>query len=429
MPIYSVSQVTKYVRDLLDADSLLREVYVTGEVSNVTRSAAGHCYFTLKDAESQLRCVMFRTGSVGMDVIQHGALVSGMGRVSIYLPRGDLQFIATVIQPEGVGELHLEFLRLKAKLEEEGLFDPSRKRPLPPFPKRIAVVTSRTGAVWHDIQNIVRRRYPLVELVLAHTLVQGDQAPEGIVAALRAVNAAPGIDVVIVGRGGGSLEELWAFNDERVARAIHASRVPVVSAVGHETDITIADFVADVRAPTPSAAAELVVPRRADLAQRIADLAENAGSVVVDLVREHRNDLRYRVAQITALAPDIDGRRQRLDDLTRSATAVLQREFSLWREQTRSHARQLAALQPSATLARGYAVVERASDGLAITRVAQVASGDGLAIHLSDGRLPAIAGTGPVPVLPAPVSGSPAAGVAPKRRAAKGNTPQMPLFG
>ena len=424
MPIYSVSQVTKYVRDLLDADSLLREVYVTGEVSNVTRSAAGHCYFTLKDADSQLRCVMFRTGAVGMDVIQHGALVTATGRVSIYLPRGDLQFIASVVQPEGVGELHMEFLRLKAKLEEEGLFDPSRKRPLPAFPKRIAVVTSRTGAVWHDIQNIVRRRYPLVELALAHTLVQGEHAPEGIVAALRAANAARGIDVIIVARGGGSLEELWAFNDERVARAIHASRVPVVSAVGHETDFTIADFVADVRAPTPSAAAELVVPRRADLAQRVADLAVGARSVVVDLVRDRRGDLRHGVMQIAALAPDIDARRQRLDDLTRSAAAALQREFSLWREQVRSHGRQLAALEPSATLARGYAVVERTADGLAVTRVAQVAPGDALAIHLSDGRLPVVAGTGPGP---APIT--PAAAVPPKRRAPKRPAPQMPLFG
>ncbi|MSQ24949.1 MAG: exodeoxyribonuclease VII large subunit [Dehalococcoidia bacterium] len=424
MPIYSVSQVTKYVRDLLDADSLLREVYVTGEVSNVTRSAAGHCYFTLKDAESQLRCVMFRTGAVGMDVIQHGTLVTAMGRVGIYLPRGDLQFIASVVQPEGIGELHMEFLRLKAKLEEEGLFDPSRKRPLPAFPKRIAVVTSGTGAVWHDIQNVVRRRYPLVELALAHTLVQGDQAPEGIVAALRAANAARGIDVIIVARGGGSMEELWAFNDERVARAIHASRVPVVSAVGHETDFTIADFVADVRAPTPSAAAELVVPRRADLAQRVADLAAGAGSVMVNIVRDLRGDLRQSVTQIAALGPDIDGRRQRLDDLTRSAAAVLQREFSLWREQVRSHGRQLAALQPSATLARGYAVVERTADGLAVTRVAQVAPGDALAIHLSDGRLPAVAGAGSAPSPVAPVAAAP-----PKRRAPKRPAPQMPLFG
>ncbi|MSQ41366.1 MAG: exodeoxyribonuclease VII large subunit, partial [Dehalococcoidia bacterium] len=264
MPVYAVSQITAYLQASLESDDFLRDVWISGEVSNLSASGAGHMYFTLKDNAGQLRCVMFRSQR-GREFLEKGAAVLAHGAISFYQTRGDLQFYVDLVQPAGVGELTLKLEQLKVKLQEEGLFEPSRKRSLPPFPHKIAVVTSPTGAVWHDIQNVIRRRYPLVELALAPTPVQGGQAAERIVEALQTVNQESDVDVVIIARGGGSLEELWPFNEEVVARAIYASRIPVVSGVGHETDVTIADLVADLRAPTPSAAAELVVPDKRQL--------------------------------------------------------------------------------------------------------------------------------------------------------------------
>ena len=394
MAVHTVSEVVTYVRGVLDRDAFLADLYITGEISNLTRAPSGHCYFTIKDSESQLRCVMFRPAP-GAEFLEQGVKVTAHGRISIYSVRGELQYVADLVQPEGVGELHMKFLQLKAKLEEEGLFDSSRKRPLPSYPKRIAVVTSRTGAVFHDIQTVLSRRYPLVELVLVHTLVQGDQAPGGIVSALKTVNQEPGIDVVVVARGGGSLEELWAFNDEAVARAIYASRVPVVSAVGHETDETIADYVADVRAPTPSAAAELVTPDRIELQRRILDLQAAAHGSLAERLRRHREEVRYAVSRLHFRAPDVAAHRQRVDELTRAATAAIGGAVMIVREQLRGKALQLATLNPSKTLARGYAVVERRADGGIVSRVAQAPPGEGLVIEVSDGRLTAdVTGSG-----------------------------------
>ena len=262
--IYGVSQVTSYLQDLLAYDDLLNDIWIEGEVSNLRRAGSGHAYFSLRDDSSSLRCALFRN-SLGHDHLTDGALVIAHGRVSLYVVRGDLQLIADAIQPEGVGRLQMQLEQLRAQLDREGLFDPSRKRPLPEFPKRIGVVTSPSGAVWHDIQTIIGRRYPLVELLLAPAVVQGDAAAPTIVEAVEALNADADIDAIIVARGGGSLEDLWAFNEEAVARAVFASRAPVVSAVGHETDVTICDLVADVRAATPSEAAEMIVPDRVDL--------------------------------------------------------------------------------------------------------------------------------------------------------------------
>jgi len=247
--VYSVTEVTGYLRELLEADNLLIDLWINGEVSNLSQSAAGHIYFTLKDEASQLRCVHFRRGRLATQM-ENGTAVAAHGRISIYEVAGALQFYVDLVQPEGVGILHLEFERLKAQLEEEGLFDTARKRQLPAFPRRIGVVTSPTGAVFSDIVNVIGRRYPLVEVVLSPTPVQGDGAAEGIVQALDALNHIEGIDLVILARGGGSLEELWAFNQEKVARAVFASKAPVISGVGHDTDFTIVDFVADLRAPT-----------------------------------------------------------------------------------------------------------------------------------------------------------------------------------
>ena len=262
--IYSVSQLSSYTKQTLERDAVLQDLWVSGEVANLARPGSGHSYFSIRDGKATMRCVMFRN-SRGMNYLDNGAAIILHGRVSIYEQRGDLQIIADIAQPEGVGELQLRLEQLKLQLEQQGLFDQSRKRTLPRFPTKIAVVTSPTGSVWHDIQNVVRRRYPLVELAIAPAPVQGEDAAPMLVDAIESAGDEPDVDVIIVARGGGSLEDLWAFNEEAVARAIFACPLPVVSAVGHETDYTIADMVADLRAPTPSAAAELVVPDRAEL--------------------------------------------------------------------------------------------------------------------------------------------------------------------
>lgn len=364
MKIYSVAEATGYLRELLEADSLLSDIWISGEVSNLSESAAGHLYFTLKDATSQLRCVLFRRVRLAVPV-ENGAAVVAHGRISIYEVSGALQFYVDLVQPEGVGILHLEFERLKAKLEEEGLFEPARKRELPPFPRRIGVVTSPSSAVFYDIINIISRRYPLAELVFSPTPVQGDGASEGIVHAFEALNETEGIDLVILARGGGSLEELWAFNEEKVARAIYASRAPVISGVGHDTDFTIADFVADLRAPTPSAAAELAVPHRSELEGRI---------------QSHRSAL------VAALSGALDRYRQRIDEFTKLASMHLGSFLAIGRERLYSRQMQLSTLSPIATLGRGYALVQHSTSGEVISRVAQVQRGDAIDVRVSDGQ-------------------------------------------
>jgi len=361
--IHSVADVNRYLRELLEIDDLLADIWVSGEVSNLSESAAGHLYFTLKDETSQLRCVFFRPKLA--ITLENGAAVITHGRISIYEVSGALQLYVDLVQLEGVGILHLEFERLKAKLEEEGLFEPARKRSLPLFPKRIGVVTSPTGAVFYDIANIIGRRYPLVELILSPTLVQGDGAVDGIVQALQALNDMEGIDVVILARGGGSLEDLWAFNEEKVARAIYASKAPVISGVGHETDFTIADFVADVRAPTPSAAAELAVPDCAELEAHIQSLTK---TLLVDVTR------------------DLDRYRQRTDELTRAASMDLGNSLAISRERLRGRELELASLSPMATLSRGYALVQQSTTGEVISHIDQVQRGDAIDIKVSDGQ-------------------------------------------
>lgn len=363
MNIYSVAEVTRYLRELLEADGLLADIWVSGEVSNLTESAAGHLYFTLKDETSQLRCVFFRPKLA--ITLENGAAVVTHGRISIYEVSGALQLYVDLVQLEGVGILYLEFERLKAKLEEEGLFEPARKRSLPLFPKRIGVVTSPTGAVFYDIANIIGRRYPLVELVLSPTLVQGDGAVDGIVQALQTLNDMEDIDLVILARGGGSLEDLWAFNEEKVARAIYASKAPVISGVGHDTDFTIADFVADVRAPTPSAAAELAVPDCAELKVHIQSLTK---TLLIDVTR------------------DLDRHRQRTDEFTRAASVYLGNSLTISREKLRGRELELASLSPLATLSRGYALVQQSVTGEVVSHIDQVQRGDAIDIKVSDGQ-------------------------------------------
>ena len=387
MPVYSVSQITRYLKDSLEADFFLNDLWMRGEVSNLTRSAAGHFYFTLKDSASQVRCVMFRPAHGGEHLAEGGAVIAH-GRVSLYEVRGDLQLIADLAQPEGVGELHLELERLKVKLEAEGLFQVSRKRPLPVFPKRIGVATSPTGAVWHDIQNILRRRYPLVELAFAPTPVQGDAAAGGIVDAFDALNAEDDIDLVILARGGGSLEDLWPFNEETVARAIYASRAPVISAVGHETDFTIADMVADCRAPTPSAAAELAAPDRDELMERVESRQRSIFQWVYGDLSDRSRDLDQTAWRLQRYAPDIPSWRQRVDDLSQANARALDSYLTLRGERIGALEMRLASLNPSSVLARGYAVVQRQDTLEPVTSVEQVSPGDDLDITVAGGSFP-----------------------------------------
>ncbi|MEE9532846.1 MAG: exodeoxyribonuclease VII large subunit, partial [Acidimicrobiia bacterium] len=302
--VYTVSQVTAYLRESLEADPLLSDLFVVGEVSNLRVSGAGHAYFTLKDGQAVLNCVMFK-GQSGAELLANGTSVSTHGHISFYEPRGSTDFMVDLAMPEGVGELALELERLKLRLESEGLFEESRKRSLPRFPQVVGVVTSPAGSVFHDIQNVIRRRYPLVELVLSPTQVQGSDAAPNIVRALQELNQEGRSDVIIMARGGGSLEELWPFNEETVARAIHASRIPVVSGIGHETDLTIADLVADMRAPTPSAAAELVVPDGLALGQELAELAERSHRTITYQLESRRVQVSELARRLAAGLPDL----------------------------------------------------------------------------------------------------------------------------
>ena len=384
--IYGVSQVTAYLRDLLSYDELLSDIWIEGEVANLRRPGSGHSYFTLRDGSSSLRCVLFRN-SRGATHLQDGAAVVAHGRVTLYEVRGDLQLVADVIQPEGVGELQLRLEQLKAQLEREGLFEESRKRPLPAFPNRIGVVTSPTGAVWQDIRTVAGRRFPLVELVLAPAMVQGDAAAETIVEGLEVLNDEPDIDVIIVARGGGSLEDLWPFNEEAVARAVFSSRVPVVSAVGHETDFTVCDLVADVRAPTPSAAAEMVVPDRMELLQRLSTSVHRFEGSVTQHLGVGTSDLGLLWTRLERAVPEVDQIRLRVDDQLDEARRLLSHRVELSRNQVDRLGTALRTLSPLDTLRRGYAVVVDRATGKVLSAARDTQPGESLDITLNEGTI------------------------------------------
>ena len=385
---YRVSWLARYLKELIESDQSLSNIWLEGEVSNFTRSSAGHLYFTLKDEEAQFRCVMFRRASSGAP-IENGAQVLAHGNVSFYETRGDLQLIVDFVQPAGIGVWQAQFERLKDQLEAEGLFDPARKRPLPPFPQRVGVVTSPTGAVFHDICHVAGRRWPLVEIVLAPTPVQGAEAAAGIAASLRRLNEEPNIDLIILARGGGSIEDLWPFNEEIVARAVYGSRVPVICGVGHEVDFTIADYVADVRAPTPSAAAETALPDCVDVWRRTEELALALHSWTAGQVNQGRTATAHAVQRLRQAQPDPSPIRERLAVLVLAAEVAMERATVRRGERLNSFAAQLRSLDPHRTLARGYAVVQMREDKQAVTSVKQVRGRDRLTVHVRDGRFPA----------------------------------------
>ena len=395
MQVYAVRQIATHLRELVESDLFLSDLWISGEVSNLRRYPSGHFYFSMKDADAALSCVLFKRDNKGFQ-FEDGDAIVAHGRISYYEARGDLQCIVDFVQPEGVGALQAEFERLKARLQEEGLFDEGRKRALPRFPQRIGVATSPAGAVFHDICQVMERRWPLAEVALAPTAVQGPEAVPGIVAAIAALNEEPDIDVIIVARGGGSLEDLWAFNDEAVARAIFGSLRPVVSGVGHETDTTIGDLVADLRAPTPSAAAELIAPDRTEVSVRLSIAAGTLLSHVQRLTEDGRTGVGAAVARIERAAPDVSRQRQATDELTRSAQARVEGLVRGFQKGLHGFQLALRSLDPYATLQRGYALVQR--DGHVVDTVAGTKVGERLNVRVRDGDFPVRVDSGrPVP--------------------------------
>jgi exodeoxyribonuclease VII, large subunit len=355
----TVGDVTHYLRELLDSDEVLRDVWVMGEVSNASTPASGHLYFTLKDDSATLKCVMWKPQVMRLRFpLRAGMAVEVHGGISVYEQGGQYQLYADTIRPVGEGALYQEFLLLKNRLEAEGLFDPANHRPLPETPAKIGIVTSPTGAALQDMLNTLRRRYPLAEVVVAPAAVQGEAAPAELVDALQRLNAIPDLDVILVARGGGSLEDLWAFNDEQVVRAVAASRAPVISGVGHETDFTLTDFAADLRAPTPTAAAELATPDKADLALHLAQLKQRlAAGADVKLTDAHEKTmaLRRRLERVTPLWA-INNQRQRVDEMSQRAALAWQHRLRLLQVEQKGWQLRLAALSPYAVLQRGYAI-------------------------------------------------------------------------
>lgn len=388
--LLTVSQLTNYIKGLLTGDPVLQEVWVRGEVSNISRPASGHMYFTLKDDGAGLRCVMFRAANRGLRFKpENGLQVTAAGYVSVYNRDGQYQLYVEHLAPDGVGALHAAFEQLKARLAAEGLFDTARKRPLPTLPRRVGIVTSATGAALQDIIRVARRRFPRVDLVLYPSAVQGEAAPAQIIQGIELLGRQGDVDVIIVGRGGGSIEDLWAFNDEGVARAIYAAPVPVIAAVGHETDFTIADFAADVRAPTPSGAALLAVPDEKELRQTVDNLERRLGQGLQTRWLQGRRLFERVLASGPLQRPThaLAESRQLVDDLQRQAERAV--NLLLERQQVRLHsaADKLAALSPLHVLGRGYSLTRRAADGTVIRQYDQVAVGDKVIVTLHHGTL------------------------------------------
>lgn len=392
MQVATVSQVTQQIKALIDGAPELADLWVAGQISNFHRASSGHWYFTLLDSESELRCVMWKgLAARATRLPSQGDMVDAHGYISVYERGGSYQFYVDTLEPAGISALWEEFARLRARLEAEGLFDASRKRPLPDRPRRIGVVTSPTGAALQDILRVLSARYPLVEVVLSPTLVQGQEAPLGIVRALERLDRMADVDVIIVARGGGSLEDLWSFNDERVARAIVAARVPVVSGVGHETDITIADLVADMRMPTPTAAASAVVPDGVALRARI---AETYGILQAEMSRRIETlsrELDQQQRLLRTLHPRrlIAEKRQRLDDRHERLTTQVQHDLRMRRAALTSQSARLSGLDARQVLGRGYALVQIRATGERLGSVSQVKPKDDLIIELSDGQVEA----------------------------------------
>ncbi|MDY0211389.1 MAG: exodeoxyribonuclease VII large subunit [Desulfuromonadaceae bacterium] len=383
VPILSVTRFTQLAQELIEDN--LAELLLRGEISNLARPASGHWYFSLKDEHSQIRAVMFRTANRRVPfTLENGQQILCRARASVYTPRGDLQLVVEEIEPEGIGGLQIAFEQLKNRLEQEGLFAPEHKTVLPPYPQSIGIVTSATGAAVHDILNILERRTSGLHIVLRPTVVQGEEASASIVDAIEEFNTFCCVDVLIVGRGGGSLEDLQAFNSEGVARAIFNSQIPVISATGHETDYTIADFVADLRAPTPSAAAELVVKNRNEVEQHVDQLRLRLGSAVKHRLERNRSALATLMHRLRSPVQQLQLRKQELENLRQRLDAGIKYRLENCRYQLSTRSRELEALSPMQTLKRGFAVVEKQHGATLVTSAAELESNERIKIRFSD---------------------------------------------
>ncbi len=389
--IYTVSDLTAYIRALLESNENLMDMWVSGEISNLSQPKSGHVYFTLKDAGASLRCVIWREQAWRLKgALRDGMSVEAHGYISVYEQGGQYQLYVDGLRAAGEGLLYQEFLRLKAELEAEGLFDEARKRPLPRYPRRIGIVTSPTGAALQDMLNTLRGRYPLAEVVIAPATVQGDDAPPQIVHAIEALNRAVKPDVILVARGGGSLEDLWAFNDERVVRAVAASQVPVISGVGHETDFTLTDFAADLRAPTPTGAAVLAVPNVSDLAAELNGWVLRLQQSALETLNRSAITLNEKAHRLERQSPlwRVRQDRQYLDSLGQRLQLHMRHDLQNRRAALNHFSERLTGLDPAHILRRGYALIKDSAGSL-ITSAKQVKLGQDIAVQLSDGSLDA----------------------------------------
>jgi len=390
-PVFTVSEVNYFIKNLIDSNQILRQVYIRGEISNFKyHDISGHMYFTLKDEKSQIRCVMFKNCNRLLPFVpENGMNVIAFGFISVFTRDGQYQLYIEDLQPDGIGALYIAFEKLKAHLEKEGLFAPERKRMLPFLPKRIGLITSPTGAAIRDLLTVIKRRFPNVNIVIAPVLVQGKDAADEISSAISELNSFEDIDVIIVGRGGGSIEELWAFNEEKVARAIANSRIPVISAVGHETDYTIADFVADKRAPTPSAAGEMVIPEKRILKNELKHLSLRLVNGFYNFIGEKRQKLEYLKMSPVFKRPQtyiVNCRlviEELLGRLNKDTNYYITKQKSI----LSNSISRLEALNPLSTLKRGYSICINNCTNKVVKQIADVNKGDCIRVLLSDGNL------------------------------------------
>ena len=387
--VISVTQINEYIRAQMDADPLLGNLAIRGEISNYKMYPSGHHYFTLKDEGGALRCVLFKGNAMRLRFRpENGMKVIAMGKISVFPRDGAYQLYCTALSPDGVGDLHVAFEQLKAKLAAQGLFDPAHKKPIPKYPQTIGIVTSSAGAAVHDVLRILRKRYPLCKVLLLPVRVQGVEAPPEIAGAIRYANHYRLADLLIVGRGGGSIEDLWAFNDERVAYAIYESQIPIISAVGHEPDVTIADYVADLRAATPSNGAELAVPDQDALRQTLDAMSGAMASSLTRQVKAAKQHLQVLSASPALHSPTgyLDQKRKNIEMLrNRLVSAQIQGTDRKKRRYVELAAK-LDAMSPLKVLTRGYAMAQTET-GEVLKSVTQVQKGDTITVHLSDGRI------------------------------------------
>lgn len=388
--ILSVAEITRYIRDVLEYDKNLSKIFVKGEVSNLRKQSSGHIYFSLKDDKSQIKCVFFKRSNEDLKFdLEDGMNIIVMGDIEVYEPRGEYSIIVKQAYPQGDGALHIAFIQLKKKLEKEGLFSQEYKKKIPEFPRKIGVITSGSGAALHDILNVVKKRYPVAKIAVFPTIVQGEKSASDIVDSLNLANKFSGIDVIILGRGGGSLEDLWSFNEEKVVRAIFESKIPIISAVGHETDFTISDFVADVRAPTPSAAAEIAVPDKEEIKKRLNYFKEKGSREIQNKLNFYKHWLEQIKGKFIFKKPFelIYKKYQEVDQKGYEINNSILKILSDKKKKVEILGSKIEGLNPEAILERGYGIVM--SENKILKNSFDVNEGNNIKVILSKGELDA----------------------------------------